>query len=63
MMWMSYQNSITDTKWQAHPMSGPRGLKFDRIELLDIDGDGDLDALCCEERDLNAVFWYENPTK
>ena len=49
------------TKWHAHDIGGPKGLKYDRIELLDLDGDGDLDLLTCEERDFNAVLWYENP--
>ncbi len=44
-------------------IGGPVGLKFDRIELLDLDGDGDLDVLTCEERDQLGVLWYENPTK
>lgn len=42
-------------------ISGPEGVKFDRIELLDLDGDSDLDVLTCEEREGLGVFWYENP--
>ena len=42
-------------------LSGPAGVKFDRIELRDLDGDGDLDLITCEERDNLGVFWYENP--
>ena len=52
-----------DGKWEPHDIGGPKGLKYDRIELLDLDGDGDLDLLTCEERDFNAVLWYENPAK
>ena len=48
-------------KWVDHDIGGPKGLKYDRIELLDLDCDGDLDPLTCEERDFNAVLWYENP--
>jgi len=48
-------------KWVDHNIGGPAGIKFDRIELLDLDGDGDLDLLTCEEREFNAVLWYENP--
>jgi len=44
-------------------ISGPVGLKYDLVELIDLDADGDLDILTCEERDLNAVVWYENPTR
>ena len=51
----------TKGKWVDHDIGGPKGLKYDRIELLDLDGDGDLDLLTCEERDFNAVLWYENP--
>ena len=52
--------------WDWHQLSGPKGIKFDRIELLDIDGDGDLDVLTCEENyGTNSqglgVIWYENP--
>ena len=52
-----------DGKWEPHDIGGPKGLKYARIELLDLDGDGDLDLLTCEERDFNAVLWYENPAK
>jgi len=48
-------------KWMDYDIGGSKGLKYDRIELLDLDGDGDLDLLTCEERDFNAVLWYENP--
>ena len=47
--------------WEPRDIGGPKGLKYDRIELVDLDGDGDLDLLTCEERDFNAVLWYENP--
>ena len=30
---------------------------------VDWDKDGDLDLLTCEERDFNAVLWYENPAR
>ncbi len=49
--------------WEPHDISGPAGVKFDLIELLDLDGDGDLDLLTCEERDNLGVIWYENPAK
>lgn len=49
--------------WQIHDISGLQGQKFDRIELIDLDGDGDLDVLTCEEVDNLGVIWYENPTK
>jgi hypothetical protein len=59
--WLSYTDSPRQSVWQSHEISGPRGIKFDRLELLDIDADGDLDVLTCEEREINAVLWYENP--
>lgn len=50
--------------WRFHPISGEReGVKFDLIQLLDLDGDGDLDLLTCEERDNLGVVWYENPAR
>ncbi|WP_166831512.1 FG-GAP repeat domain-containing protein [Thalassoroseus pseudoceratinae] len=45
--------------WQ--PICEPRAYKFDRSELIDLDGDGDLDVLTCEERANLGVIWYENP--
>ena len=44
-------------------ISGSEGVKYDRIEMIDLDGDGDLDLMTCEERDNLGVFWYENPAK
>jgi len=68
IIWLSVKNRVTDSQWDWHAVSGPEGYKFDRIELLDIDGDGDLDILTCEEnygensRGL-GIIWYENPYK
>jgi hypothetical protein len=42
-------------------VSGNVGVKFDLVELVDLDGDGDLDAITCEEVDNLGVFWFENP--
>lgn len=48
--------------WKAREISGrEEGVKFDRIELIDLDGDNDLDVLTCEERHNLGVIWYENP--
>lgn len=52
-----------EPKWKLRELAGPIGVKYDLIQLADLDADGDLDVICCEERANLGVFWYENPTK
>jgi hypothetical protein len=54
---------MTATGLKIRPISGPEGVKFDLIQLVDLDADGDLDVITCEERANLGVFWYENPTR
>ncbi|MDG1893627.1 MAG: VCBS repeat-containing protein [Fuerstiella sp.] len=49
--------------WVDHAISDRRGRKFDRIEMLDVDGDGDSDLITCEEVHDLGIIWYENPTR
>lgn len=46
---------------EARAVSGWPGIKYDLVELLDMDGDGDLDVLTSEERAGLGVVWFENP--
>ncbi len=68
--WLADPLESTDATPTAHEISGPRGIKFDRLELLDLDADGDLDVMTCEESEPLAgrrhglgVVWYENPAR
>ncbi len=45
--------------WQA--INTTASVKLDRIECIDLDGDGDLDVMTCEERRNLGVIWYQNP--
>ena len=65
IFWLSGLDAkANNLDWKS--ISGLEGYKFDRIELLDMDGDKDLDVLTTEEnfgkgsRGL-GVIWYENP--
>ena len=65
--WYDPADAPTSSDWQIHNVSGPRGIKFDRIVLHDLDGDTDLDAVTTEEK-MNderglGVVWYENPKR
>ncbi len=53
----------TASQWEVTDVGGPEGTKFDRVELVDLDGDGDLDVLTCEEAENLGVVWYENPAR
>ena len=61
--WMSYRGSPTSGNWTTTRISDAAGSKFDLVQLVDIDGDGDLDVMSCEEVANLGVFWYENPRK
>jgi hypothetical protein len=61
--WLSYRKAPTDPEWDAHAISGVDGVKHDLVQLLDLDGDDDLDVLTCEEAKNLGVIWYENPAK
>ena len=49
--------------WWQRSLAGAAGVKFDLLQLLDLDRDGDLDVLTCEEADGLGVIWYENPLR
>lgn len=59
--WIKMMPDKEPKDWPAYDISGLGGKKFDRLELIDLDGDGDLDVLTCEEADNLGVIWYENP--
>ncbi len=63
VMWLSWSESPTNRVWQSHDISGPEGVKYDLVELIDLDGDDDLDVLTCEETANLGVIWYENPAR
>jgi hypothetical protein len=66
VMWLSRSGDdpIADARWQPHSISGTAdGVKFDLLQLIDLDEDGDLDVLTCEESDNLGVIWYENPAR
>ena len=65
VVWLSYPSSPFDPVWDDHEISGPLGTKYDVVQLLDLDADGDADVITTEESTGDGglgVIWYENPT-
>lgn len=57
--WLSADRP-TARRWTAHPIS-TEGQKYDNIDLVDLDRDGDLDVVTSEEVKRLGVIWFENP--
>ena len=63
LLWLSHDGAPFSGRWTAHALSGVDGVKHDLVALIDLDADGDLDAITTEEVTNLGVIWYENPTK
>ena len=63
LMWLSFWETPFEEEWQPHLLSGSDGVKHDLVTLLDLDADGDLDVITCEETKNLGVIWYENPVR
>jgi hypothetical protein len=63
IVWISHAAEPEAAPPVTHSLSGAQGSKYDRVELLDLDGDGDLDVLTTEEIEGFGVVWYENPLR
>jgi hypothetical protein len=55
------RSSSDDRSWELKSISGVDGVKHDLLVPIDLDGDGDVDVLTCEEVKNLGVIWYENP--
>lgn len=57
--------------WERGEVSGPEGVKFDNVELHDVDCDGDLDIITNEQgiagsttaAEKLGTIWYENRSR
>ncbi|PHX71650.1 MAG: hypothetical protein CK548_06270 [Opitutia bacterium] len=63
LRWWSHDGTPFAGNWAMHELSGVDGVKHDIVALVDLDGDGDLDAITTEEVTNLGVIWYENPTR
>ena len=62
---MSYDKTPMVGDWTHCSISGSEGVKFDLVKFVNLDDDGDLDVITCEEEEtVNlGVTWYENPLR
>lgn len=61
-----FDGSMDPRRWRVELIANTVGIKPDRAELADLDLDGDLDIVSCEELHQGrgvGVFWLENPAK
>ena len=63
VFWMRATGLAGEAAWEVRELGGPRGSKFDLLATVDVDGDGDLDVITCEEAEGLGVIWYENPVR
>lgn len=63
VFWLEDVFARRDGPPPLHDISGVTGTKYDLAVLDDLDGDGDLDLMTCEEAENLGVIWYENPAQ
>lgn len=66
LSWIDGNDLVGEKRPVFNAISGKHGAKYDKVELVDLDQDGDLDVLICEENYGEGskglgVIWYENP--
>ena len=70
VVWLKNTGTKASPVWQRNEISGVPGIKYDNLLWVDLDEDGDKDALTSEQHVPNpgadgpglGVIWYENPT-
>ena len=65
LTWINGEHLENTTSSAFQPISRKHHAKYDQVQLLDMDEDGDLDVLICEENygaqsQGLGVVWYEN---